>query len=92
MITNRGVTPKEDRDAERSRRDESLLLKVGKYAAIGFEFNGTLLGGVLLGYLLDRYLNTAPWFLVSVSLLALVGAFVRLVQWLRRFSGEGKGA
>jgi F0F1-type ATP synthase assembly protein I len=65
---------------------ESLVWKIGKYAAIGLEFPSTVIGGLFLGYFLDGYFGTFPWLMTVCSLAALVGAFVRLVQWLRRFS------
>ncbi len=65
------------------------FVKFSKYAAVGLEFPSTVLGGLILGYFLDRYLGTSPWFTVALTLLALVGSFVRLVQMLRRLS-EGK--
>jgi len=45
---------------------------------------------MVLGYMLDRYFGTSPWLAVAVTLLALVGAFVRLAVMLRRFSGNKK--
>lgn len=71
---------------ERNSSRESLVLKMGKYAAIGLEFPGTVIGGLFLGYFLDGYFGTFPWLTTICSLAALIGAFVRLVQWVRRFS------
>ena len=79
-----------------SRRDEgpaknaSRFAKVGKYAAIGFEFPSTIIGGLFLGQLLDRYFGTFPWLTTTATLLALFGAFIRLVQWSQRFSKKDK--
>ncbi len=64
------------------------LVKFSKYAAVGVEFPSTILGGLALGYLLDQYFNTSPWFIMTLTLLALVGAFVRLIVMLQRFSGD----
>lgn len=72
------------------RKEEPPLVKFGKYAAIGLEFPSTVIGGLFLGYFLDLYFDSFPWFTAVLTLLALVGAFVRLVQWLRRFSREEK--
>ena len=64
------------------------FVKISKYAAIGLEFPSTILGGLALGYVLDKYLDTSPWFIMTLTLFALVGAFVRLIVMLRRFSGN----
>lgn len=59
-------------------------------AAIGLEFLSTVLGGFVLGFLLDKYLSSSPWFMASFTILALIGALIRLVRLLERFSGEDK--
>jgi len=66
------------------------LVKISKYTAIGLEFPSTILGGLALGYLLDLYLETSPWFVVTITLFSLVGAFIRLVYMLQRLSGDKK--
>ncbi len=77
-------------DRDRGGKDEALFVKLGKYAAIGLEFPSTIIGGLFLGYALDRYFGSFPWLTASLTLLALIGAFIRLFQLLRRFSGEDK--
>jgi F0F1-type ATP synthase assembly protein I len=72
----------QDKDTE----SESVYLKVGKYAAAGLEFPTTILGGLLVGYFLDRYFETSPWFTTVLTLVALVGSFIRLFQWVNYFS------
>ena len=64
------------------------FVKFSKYAAIGLEFPSTILGGLAIGYALDQYFDTSPWFIMTLTLLALVGAFVRLIVMLQRFSGN----
>ena len=66
------------------------FVNISKYAAIGLEFPSTILGGLALGYLLDLYLETSPWFVMTITLLSLVGAFIRLVYMLQRLSGDKK--
>lgn len=73
-----------------SGKDDPLFLKLGRYVAIGLEFPSTVIGGILLGYLLDLYFDTSPWFAISITLLAFFGACIRLAQWVKRFSGEDK--
>lgn len=74
----------------RSGKADPLFIKVGKYAAIGLEFPSTVLGGMLLGYLLDLYFDASPWFAISITLLAFLGACIRLVQLVKRFSRRDK--
>ncbi len=71
-------------------KEEAVFVKIGRYAAVGLEFPSTVLGGLFLGYALDRYFNCSPWFTASLTLLALIGAFIRLVQVLQRLSAKDK--
>jgi F0F1-type ATP synthase assembly protein I len=40
---------------------------------------------VVVGWLLDRWLGSEPLATVTLTLVAVVGGFIRLVQLLRRF-------
>lgn len=63
---------------------------MGKYAAIGLEFPSTVIGGMLLGYVLDLYFDTSPWFAILITLLAFLGACLRLIQMAKHFSHQDK--
>jgi F0F1-type ATP synthase assembly protein I len=52
------------------------------------EFPSTIVGGLFLGYLIDLYFDTSPWFTMILAFLAFVGAVFRLVKWSQRFSGD----
>ena len=76
-----------DEGENKDREVEGFYLKIGKYAAAGLEFPSTVLGGLLLGHFLDVYFKTSqPWFTAGLALVALVGAFIRLFQWVNYFS------
>jgi F0F1-type ATP synthase assembly protein I len=77
------------------RRQESqtpFQRRASLYLGVAFEFPGTILGGLLVGYLLDNYFGTVPWLLITTTLLAFAGAFVRLVHWLKYFARERDGS
>jgi F0F1-type ATP synthase assembly protein I len=79
----------DNRNGEGTNRDaggENFYLKISKFAAAGLEFPSTILGGLLLGYFLDDYFKTSPWFTAGLTLVALVGGFIRLFQWVNYFS------
>jgi F0F1-type ATP synthase assembly protein I len=61
------------------------LVRYGRYGALAFEFSGTIAGGVVVGWLIDRSFGTDPYAVVCCTLLAVVGGFVRMIQVLRRF-------
>ena len=61
------------------------IVRAGRYVSIGFNFSGTIAGGALAGWLIDRGFGSAPWALVVCTLLAVVGGFIWLIQVLRQF-------
>lgn len=69
---------------DRPGSSASRLLRYGQGAALVFEFTGTIVAGVVVGYALDRYVGTEPLFLIVATLVAVVGGFIRLVKVVRR--------
>jgi F0F1-type ATP synthase assembly protein I len=65
---------------------EPALFSYGKYAALGFEFAGAVLGGILLGSYLDKFFGTGPWGTLLGALSGLVGAVYRLIIVLPKLS------
>ena len=71
-----------------NRRQDSqapFLRKAGLYLGVAFELPGTILGGIVIGYFLDKFLGTSPWLLIALTALAFAGAFFRLVRWVKFF-------
>ena len=66
-------------------RASNPIVRYGRYGAVAFEFSGGIAAGATIGWLVDRYLGSQPYGLVGVTLLAVVGGFIRLVRVLRRF-------
>jgi F0F1-type ATP synthase assembly protein I len=67
-------------------RQSSFQRKAGLYLGVAFELPATIIGGLAVGYFLDKYFQTSPWLLISLTAIAFVGAFVRLVYWVRFFA------
>jgi len=68
-----------------------LVRRAGLYLGVAFELPGTIIGGLAVGYFLDQYLGSSPWFLIALTAIAFAGAFVRLVRWVRFFARERDG-
>jgi ATP synthase protein I len=49
-------------------------------------FSSNILGGILVGYLLDRWLGTGPWMIVTGITLGLTSAIIGLVRILNRLN------
>jgi F0F1-type ATP synthase assembly protein I len=60
--------------------------KFAKYLAIGLEIPSTIVGSLILGYVIDRQFGTSPWFTVGAAFLGFIGAVVRLLKYLKYFS------
>jgi len=52
--------------------------------ALGFEFAGTVVAGVLAGYYIDAHLGTPPLFTLLLTLGGMGGALYRLLWSLKR--------
>ncbi|MBI4524585.1 MAG: AtpZ/AtpI family protein [Deltaproteobacteria bacterium] len=78
------------RPGTRPAKHSPFLDKLGLYVAVAFEVPSTILGGLLVGYFLDRYLGTSPWLLIALTFTAFTGACVRLVRWARYFQKRAR--
>ena len=74
-------------DTEQRQR-ESGIVRAGRFAALGFEFAGIVVAGVIAGYYLDGWLHTAPLFTLLLTLAGMGGALYRLLWMLKRFSSQ----
>lgn len=61
------------------------IVRYGRYGALAFEFSGTIVGGSVVGWALDRWLGSSPYALVVCTLLAVVGGFIRMIVILKGF-------
>jgi F0F1-type ATP synthase assembly protein I len=60
--------------------------KAGILIAMALELPGSIVGGLLIGYLLDQYFKTSPWLMMALTILGFTAACIRLVRWARFFS------
>ena len=81
-----------DGPKNRQQNQSPVLRRAGLYLGVAFELPGTILGGLAVGYFADDYFGTSPWLLLACTALAFVGAFVRLLQWVRVFARERDGS
>ncbi len=49
-------------------------------------FSSNILGGILVGYLLDWWFHTGPWMMVTGVVLGLISAIIGLVRVLNRLN------
>jgi ATP synthase protein I len=51
-------------------------------------FSSNILGGLLIGYLLDRWLGSGPWLTITGIVLGLTGAIIGLIRVLNRLNRD----
>jgi ATP synthase protein I len=67
-------------------RDNSEQSKLALAFSVGTVVVSNIIGGVVVGYLLDRWLKTAPWLLLAGLVLGTVGAFASLFRIVSRLN------
>jgi F0F1-type ATP synthase assembly protein I len=60
--------------------------KAGILVTMALELPGSIIGGLIIGHLLDEYFKTAPWLMMALTILGFTAACIRLVRWVRFFS------
>ncbi|HEY8461641.1 MAG TPA: AtpZ/AtpI family protein [Blastocatellia bacterium] len=68
--------------------DESQQSKLRQTLTVVTLFSSNILGGLLVGYLLDRWLDTGPWMVITGIVLGLASAIVGLIRVLNRLTGS----
>lgn len=52
--------------------------------SVGTVMTSNIVGGIALGYFLDRWLHTAPWMIVTFLILGTVSAFIGIYRIVSR--------
>ena len=52
--------------------------------SVGTVISSNIVGGILIGYLLDKWFKTAPWLIVTGLVLGTISAFVGIYRILSR--------
>lgn len=60
------------------------------WRSAGYDFAGTMLGSVVLGVLLDRYFETAPWILVGMIVLGFIAGVCGVWKMMQKSSDDDK--
>lgn len=60
--------------------------KLAAAMTIGGTFSSNIAGGMIVGYLLDRWLKTSPWLLIAGVIMGFVGALI----WVYRITSRSE--
>jgi ATP synthase protein I len=66
--------------------DGSEQSKLAQTLAVVTLFSSNILGGILIGYLLDRWLGTGPWLIITGIIMGLTGAIIGLIRVMNRLN------
>ena len=77
-LASRIASAKRDRDLEdnrSAREDTGQMSGMARGMRIGTEFIAAILVGTGIGFLLDRFFGTKPWFLIIFMMLGMAAGF-----------------
>lgn len=77
------MSPVDDRSDETRPRSRNVWVVAGELTAIAFEFTGSVVAGVVVGWFADGRLGTEPWLLIAGTLSGTAAGFYRMIQILR---------
>lgn len=64
------------------------LHEASPYLTIGIQLAGSMLVYIGIGYLLDRWLDTAPTFLIVGSIVGMIAFFILLIRITKQMSAR----
>ena len=53
---------------------------LGKFGALGIMLAACIMAGLTAGYILDQYLDTAPWLTMALLALGIIAGFINIFQ------------
>lgn len=75
-------------DSSSGSSSQSGLMRAWMYGAVAFELTGSVIGGGLAGWFIDRGLGTQPFFTVGLLLAGSVGGLTLFIRGLQRLEKE----
>ncbi len=75
-----------------SESDAEATRELWRLSGMGLEFVGVVAGMIALGWLLDRWLQTTPWLLLTGAFVGLAGGAIRFVREARAASRRAQAA
>jgi len=72
------------------RKDPSMLAALGMASGIGLQLGASVLVGLGLGLLLDRFFRTSPWFLLIGLILGILSGGYSVVRMVLKEMQRGE--
>jgi ATP synthase protein I len=61
---------------------------IAELSSLGLILPSSIAVGLFMGYLLDKWLGTRPWFLLIFTVLGIVSGLLSLFRGLRKYRGD----
>jgi ATP synthase protein I len=69
--------------------DKAKLIKqIASYSTLGLEMGLSVAVGAVIGYYIDKWLKTEPWFLIVFLLFGVIAGFRSLYRAAKRLQKE----
>jgi F0F1-type ATP synthase assembly protein I len=68
---------------EKRDREENIWRQIGRYSNLGFVLPAAVVVGLVIGHMLDRWLNTS-WITLAGLLVGCVAGFIELIRGVIR--------
>jgi F0F1-type ATP synthase assembly protein I len=65
------------------------LRRIAELSSIGLVLPSSIAVGLFFGYLLDKWLGTAPWLLLGFTVLGVVSGLLSLFRALKKYDEGG---
>lgn len=75
-------------ESPEKRHWQSDLQSSSSFLTIGVQLAGSMLVYIFIGFFLDRWLDTAPWFLIAGALVGMVAFFYQLFKLVKRLEAD----
>ncbi|MGZ4866429.1 MAG: AtpZ/AtpI family protein [Candidatus Angelobacter sp.] len=76
-----------DPPPEKNDKEENLWRQIGRYSNLAFVLPAAIVAGLLIGHLLDRWLNTT-WITLAGLLVGCVAGFAALIRGIIQSSKD----
>jgi len=67
------------------------IKEAGPYLTLGLELGLTMIVWSVIGYFLDRWLDTMPWLTLAGVLVGMISVFIQLARAAKRASSKNGG-
>jgi len=82
------ANPHQNNQSEKEKKTPPKWRNISIVINMGYYLVGPIFGGLFLGYLLDRWLNTKPWFTLILMVLGIVAGLVKTIQLAMKLGGD----